>query len=163
VIEGEFELKQRQAIVLVGWSLPAMREAGQVFGKDKPIDQYTGPGLAVQWVEIEGPVDAWPPVGYQRLFAGVPLKPQSVARAEAGRGPPHPAKRPLDSYIYDPLVVASAKPREDAERLMRAFLPLAFRRPVDEELQQYYVKLVHAELDKKRSFTEAMLLGYKAA
>jgi hypothetical protein len=160
VIEGEFDLKQRQAIVFVGWSLPGPREYGQ-----KPPDMKTAPGLAVEWLEIEGPIDPWPPVGYQRLFAGVPLKPQSVARAEAeGRpAPPQPAKRPLDSYIYDPLVVAPAKPREDAERLMRSFLPLAFRRPVTEELQQYYVKLVHAELDKKVPFSEAMIAGYKAA
>jgi mono/diheme cytochrome c family protein len=160
VIEGEFELKQRQAIVFAGWSLPTMREFGQ-----KTLEKLTGPGLAVEWVEIEGPIDPWPPAGYQRLFAGVPLKPQSVARAEAeGRpAPPQPAKRTLDSYIYDPLVLAPAKPREDAERLMRAFLPLAFRRPVSEELQQYYVKLVHDALDKKVGFPEAMILGYKAA
>jgi hypothetical protein len=160
VIEGEFDLKQRQAIVFVGWSLPGPREWGQ-----KLPDMKTAPGLAVEWVEIEGPTDAWPPVGYQRLFAGVPLKPQSVARAEAeGRpAPPQPAKRPLDSYIYDPLVMAPAKPREDAERLMKAFLPLAFRRPVSAELQQYYVKLVHDALDSKVAFPEAMILGYKAA
>ena len=46
---------------------------------------------------------------------------------------------------------------------MRSFLPLAFRRPVPVELQDYYVKMVHAALDRKLSFTEAMLLGYKAA
>jgi mono/diheme cytochrome c family protein len=160
VIEGEFDLKQRQAIVFVGWSLPGPREWGQ-----KLPDMKTAPGLAVEWVEIDGPIDPWPPVGYQRLFAGVPLKPQSVARAEAeGRpAPPQPAKRPLDSYIYDPLVMAPAKPREDAERLMKAFLPLAFRRPVSAELQQYYVKLVHTALDSKAPFPEAMILGYKAA
>ena len=160
VVEGEFDLKARQAIVFVGWSLPTMREFGQ-----KSLDKYTGPGLAVEWVEIEGPIDPWPPVGYQRLFAGVPLKPQSVARAEAAGqpAPPQPAKRPLDSYIYDPLVAAPAKPREDAERLMRTVLPVIFRRPVSEELQQYYVKIVHTALDKKASFAEAMILGYKAA
>ena len=158
VIEGEFDLKQRQAMVFAGWSLPAMREAaGKKFDK--------APGLAVEWGEIEGPIDPWPPVGYQRLFAGVPLKPTSVARAEAeGRpAPPQPPKRSLDSYIYDPLVPVPAKPREDAERLMRAFLPVAFRRPVSKELQDYYVKMVHGALDRKLSFTEAMLLGYKAA
>lgn len=163
VIEGEFTLKQRQALVFVGWSLPTMREFPPLL-KGKPLDQYTGPGLAVEWVEIEGPLDPWPPAGYERLFGGVPLKPTSVARAEAeGRTPPpQPAKRSLDSYIYDPLVPAPVKPREDAERLMRSFLPLAFRRPVSAELQDYYVKMVHAALDKKLSFTEAMLLGYKA-
>ena len=29
VIEGEFDLKARQAIVFAGWSLPGMREFGQ--------------------------------------------------------------------------------------------------------------------------------------
>jgi hypothetical protein len=46
---------------------------------------------------------------------------------------------------------------------MRNFLPLAFRRPVPEGLQQYYIKFVHTALDRKVSFTEAMILGYKAA
>ncbi len=160
IIEGEFELKERQHIVFAGWSLPKMGGYGQ-----KPIDMKTAPGFAIEWVEIEGPINPWPPPGYERLFAGVPLKQQSVARAESlGQPvPPQPAKKPLDAYIYDPLVVASAKPHTDAERLMRAFLPVAFRKPVPEELQQYYIKLVHTALDRKTSFTEAMILGYKAA
>jgi hypothetical protein len=160
VIEGEFELKERHDIVFVGWTLPKMGGHGE-----KPIDMKTAPALAIEWVEIEGPINPWPPPGYERLFAGVPLKQQSVARAEAEgqRVPPQPAKKPLDAYIYDPLVVVSAKPREDGERLMRAFLPVAFRRPVPEDLQQYYIKLVHSALDRKVSFTEAMILGYKAA
>ena len=104
----------------------------------------------MHWIEIEGPLGPWPPDGYRRLFDGVPLKPQSVAKAEAeGRPvPPQPAKRPDGWWQYDPLVPAPAKPREDAERLLRSFLPRAFRRPVAEELQQYYIKLVHAALDK---------------
>jgi hypothetical protein len=164
VIEAEFDLKQRQVIVFAGWTLPTMREAGQLT-KDNPLDKFTGPGLAVQWVEIEGPIDPWPPPGYARLFGDVPLKPTSVAKAEAeGRPvPPQPPRRSPDSYIYDPLVPAPAKPREDAERLLRAFLPVAFRRPVGKDVQDYYVKMVHAALDRKLSFTEAMLLGYKAA
>ncbi len=160
VIEVELDVKARQAVVFAGWSSPTMREFGQ-----KRLEDYTGPGLAVQWVEIEGPLDPWPPTGYSRLFAGVPLEPTSVARAKAeGRPvPPQPIKRSWDSYIYDPLVPSPAKPREDAERLMRAFLPLAFRRPVPVELQDYYVKMVLTALDRKMPFTEALLLGYKAA
>lgn len=160
IVEGEFELKARQVIVFSGWSLPSVREFRQ-----KKLEQYTGPGLAVEWAEIEGPLDAWPPLGYERLFGGVPLKPASIARLEAeGRPvPPLPAKRSPDSYVYDPLVPSPAKPREDAERLMRSFLPLAFRRPVTTEVRDYYVKMVYAALDKKMTFAEALLLGYKAA
>src|SRR5262249_24843274 len=151
---------ERHAIVFVGWSLPKMGGYGQ-----KAPDMKTAPALAVEWVEIEGPIGAWPPPGYERLFAGVPLKQQSVVRAETlGQPvPPQPARKPLDAYIYDPLVVASTKPREEAERLIRAFLPVAFRRPVPEELQQYYIKLVHTALDRKVPFPEAMILGYQAA
>jgi mono/diheme cytochrome c family protein len=164
VIEGEFDLKPREVIVLVPWTLPAMRDVNQL-GKGKTIDQYAGPGLAVEWVEIEGPIDPWPGIGYERLFHGVPLKATSIARAEAeGRPvPPQPPKKNPDSYIYDPLVPAPAKPREDAARLIRAFLPQAFRRPVEQSLQDYYVKVAHDALDKKMTFAEAMLLAYKAA
>jgi hypothetical protein len=164
VIEGEFDLRTREVIVFAGWSLPSEREFPQI-AKGKKAGDYTGPGLAVQWIEIEGPLGDWPPAGYQRLFSGVPLVPQSVARARAeGRpDPPQPAKRPDGWWLYDPLVLAPKKPREDAERLMRAFLPKAFRRPVSEDLQRYYVKVVHAALDRKLSFVEAMILGYKTA
>jgi mono/diheme cytochrome c family protein len=163
LIEGEFELKPRQVIVFTGWSLPSMRST-PTLGKE-PIERYTGPGLAVEWVEIEGPIDPWPGIGYDRLFGGVPLKPTSVARLiAAGKPEPkEPAKRNPDSYIYDPLTPASAKPREDADRLMRSFLPLAFRRPVKKELADYYVKIVHSALDKGVTFADAMLLAYKAA
>jgi mono/diheme cytochrome c family protein len=164
VIEGEFDLKERQVIVFAGWSLPSENEF-QPIAKRGDLGSYTGPGLAVKWIEITGPLDPWPPTSYQRLFEGVPLKPQSVARAEAeGRPVPKPpAKRPEGWWIYDPLVPAPARLRADAERLMRLFLPRAFRRPVAKELEQYFVKVVHAALDKGLSFPQAMLLGYKTA
>src|SRR5436190_18439635 len=36
-------------------------------------DKYKGPGLNVQWVEIEGPLhDTWPPISHRRLFGDLP-------------------------------------------------------------------------------------------
>jgi hypothetical protein len=164
VIEGEFELKAREVIVFAGWSLPGAREYEESH-KGKSLGPQPGPGLAVEWVEIEGPLDPWPSPGYRRLFPGVPLKPASVARAEAEGRPvtPEPAKRPDQWWIYDPLVVAPSKPRQDVQRLIRSFLPVAFRRPVAEDLEQYYVKLALAEIDKGLTFPEAMIVAYKAA
>jgi Protein of unknown function (DUF1592)/Protein of unknown function (DUF1588)/Protein of unknown function (DUF1587)/Protein of unknown function (DUF1585)/Protein of unknown function (DUF1595)/Planctomycete cytochrome C len=165
VLEEEFDLRERQVIVVAGWTLPNPRMWQNVH-KDRELDDDPRlPGLAVHWVEIEGPLGPWPPAGYQSLFDGVPLRPRSVARSEAeGRAaPPPPAKRPENWWIYDPLVPAPANPREDAERLTRSFLPRAFRRPVDPALQDYYVKLVHAALDKGASFADAMVVGIQAA
>ena len=161
IIEGEFDLKARHMIVFTGWSLPTLRNMPSV--GTGPLDKYTGPGLAVEWLEVEGPIEPWPGVGYDRLFAGLPLKQTSIAKLIAD-GKPEPNTKPRpDSFTYDPLTPASAKPRDDADRLMRAFLPLAFRRPVSKELEHYYVKIVHTALDKNLTFADAMLLGYKAA
>ena len=142
VIEDEFEMNRRGDLVdFTGWSLPAQRRFEEA-NKGKSLDSYAGPALAVQWVEVEGPLDDFPPVGYTRLFGDLPLK---------------------APYARGPLQVESTQPREDAARLMRSFLPLAFRRPVSAELQDYYVKIVHDVLDKKMPFESAMLLGYRAA
>jgi hypothetical protein len=164
VIEEEVYLRPRQVIVVSGWTLPSEREFASL-ARGKKAEDHAGPSLAVEWIEISGPLEPWPPPGYQALFAGVPLKPQSIARAEAeGRPvPPQPARRPDGWWIYDPPVPAPAKPREDAERLMRSFLSRAFRRPVAEGTQRHFVKVVHDALDRKLSFAEAMILGYKTA
>ena len=147
-----------------GWSLP---ERYEFFVKKVPlpIEKYQGPGLVVEWMKIEGPLGPWPPESYQRLFKDVPLKARSVAKAEAeNKTPPKIAANRPESFWqnYDPLVPASAKPKEDAERLIRDFLPRALRRPVSEELQKHYVKLVHERLDEKYTFVDAMMFGYKS-
>src|SRR5262249_33816329 len=72
------------------------------------------------------------------------------------------ANRTVQQWDSDPLVPASAHPKDDAERLIRDFLPRALRRPVAEELAQHVIERVHAKLDEKDTFLEAMTYGYKA-
>ena len=156
VIEFEFDLIRRQAFVvnlLTTWDIRAFK---------KPIDEYNGPGLLVESLKIEGPIDAFPPPSYNKLFAGVPLKAHSVVQAEKDhKRPPNVDNRRADIWYADPLVPASADPKQDAERLIRSFLPRAFRRPVSEEVQKHYVDKVLAKLDEKYSFLDAMMYGYK--
>jgi hypothetical protein len=157
LIEFEFDLARNQAFVLnllTSWDIRIFK---------KPIEEYTGPGLMVEWIQVDGPLDAFPPPSYKNLFGDVPLKARSVVKAEnAGdRAPFINDKRTEASWHADPLVPASAKPGEDAERLIRAFLPRAFRRPVSEEVQQHFVKKVLAKLDQKYTFFDAMMFGYK--
>jgi cytochrome c553 len=158
VIEFDVDLKRYQQFVLNylnGWDIRVFK---------KPLEQYSGPGLMVEWIKIEGPIDAFPPPSYQNLFAGVPLKARSVVRAEAqgSRLPTISDKRSEDAWQNDPLVPDSANPRQDAERLVRAFLPRAFRRPVSEELQKHFVDRVLAKLDEKYTFFDAMMFGYES-
>ena len=81
-------------------------------------DKYKGPGLAIQWVEIEGPLhETWPPLSHRRLF---------------GELKQAPAPTPEDKGRLE---VISKQPMADAETLLRDFLKRAFRRSVsDEEL-----------------------------
>ncbi len=142
VISDEFELDSREIVVFNAWSLPSPRELAK---RDDvlPLDQYTGAGLIVDWVEIEGPLDEFPSTGYRRLFGNVPLK-RKV------------------KWNPNSLECLAENPRKDAERSIRSLLPVVFRRPVDEPLVKYFVGIAHDRLGKDNSFSEAMIGAYTA-
>jgi hypothetical protein len=153
----ECDLVSRQQFVvnlLTVWDIRRFR---------KPIDEYTGPGLKVDWMKIEGPLDPFPPPRYATLFDGVPLKARSVVKAEAtgGRVPTISPNRLVQQWEADPLIPASDKPQEDAKRLIRSFLPRAFRRPVTEAEQQHFVKATLRKLEQGHTFYDAMQYGYQ--
>ncbi len=157
IIEYEVELGRNQAPVvnlLTSWDIRIFK---------KPIDEYTGPGLLVEWMQIDGPIAKFPPPSYTALFGDVPLKARSVVKAEMDgkKVSPINPKRTESQWFTDPLIPASANPKADAERLIRAFLPRAFRRPVTEEVQQRFVAKVQAKLDQNYSFHDAMAYGFK--
>jgi mono/diheme cytochrome c family protein len=65
-------------------------------------DKYEGPGLAVQFVEIEGPLhDTWPPESHRRIFGELEQKPSPIY-VNAGRE----VQRPLGSWA--PVEMCSA-------------------------------------------------------
>jgi hypothetical protein len=158
IVEVEIDLMRTQAFVVNLLSLWDIRSF------KKPIEEYTGPGIRLEWMTIEGPIGPFPPPSYDRLFARVPLEARSVvqARTDGTRIPKIPANRTEQQWDSDPLVPASAHPRQDSERLIRDFLPRALRRAVPEELARHVVERVHAKLDEKYTFLDAMTYGYKA-
>ncbi|MFO0976641.1 MAG: DUF1592 domain-containing protein [Planctomycetaceae bacterium] len=156
-IEFECDLVSRQQFVvnlLTTWDIRRFK---------KPIEEYTGPGLIVDWMKVEGPVGEYPSESYQALFRDVPLKARSVLRAEqAGRRVPEiNPQRSAQQWEADPLVPASANPREDLNRLIRDFLPRAFRRPVGEQEAKIYVDAAIARLEQGSSFYDAATFGYQ--
>ncbi len=111
--------------------------------RTRNLKEYSGPGLAVQWLEVEGPLlDSWPPPGHRRLFGDLPLRPVSPGAQV--------------------LTVTSEQPRVDAERLLKAFMRRAYRRPVTAEDVEPIAKLVFDQLEARQGFEEAMRVGYKA-
>lgn len=127
---------------------------------------FKGPGLLVQWVEVEGPLlDVWPPESHRRLFGDLPFAPLSnsgardpaVAKEKGFKKKGAPLPRPPAAFT-----VTSANPIEDAGRILRDFVPRAYRRPVTDEDVKPYVALVKAQLDQKADFEEAVRVGLKA-
>jgi mono/diheme cytochrome c family protein len=87
---------------------------------------YQGPGLAIEWVEVEGPLhETWPPPSHHRLFGDLDFDTATQA---------------------------------DAERMLREFLPRAFRRPVGEEEVHHYSKIF-----AKAAINTGFLAGIKVA
>lgn len=132
---------------------------------------FTGPGLAVDWMEIEGPLnDQWPTASHKLLFGDLPIvqfKPADNPKVRApvrsifhhlGAGKNRPD--PVVSGIW---TVKSDSPLEDADRLLANFLPRAFRRPVDIEVRKTYLAKVAERLAAGDCFETAMRWVYKAA
>ena len=144
---------------------------GQVAGR---AAKHVGPGVALDWFEIEGPLNpVWPPVSHARLFGQLPIKP-----FDAGSDiiPPRREKiRSIGGYLPSMHLdltpaertpkletVSSDQPLEDARKLLADFLPRAFRRDVTKTEIEPYLKLLQTRLDAKDCFEDAMRRVYVA-
>lgn len=135
------------------------------------LAEYTAPGVAIDWLDVEGPiVDQWPPASYRSLFGDLPFE---VWNEDTGlKEPPTPtivagvgkrAKRvPAKRNQIDLFHVVSSNPRQDAERRLVDFATRAFRRSVDRRELTDILALVEAKLDQKHTFQEAMRPGFQA-
>ncbi len=76
IVEFTERLSAKESIRIFPYGMPNVYMT-------KVSESYSGPGLAMQWVEVEGPlVDVWPPAATTRLLAGVDLSKATLADAE---------------------------------------------------------------------------------
>lgn len=106
-------------------------------------ENYQGPGIVFQWVDIEGPLgDSWPPPSYRMLFGEMPQAPAAD----------NPNRREA----------VSQQPLADGEAILRKFTRRAFRRAVTDADIKPFVDRFRAKLDEKYSFDQALRMGLKA-
>jgi len=120
---------------MLGLPVPQIDAQGRTgYYRFPPFPEGGQPGIAFQWLEMEGPIApaSWPPASHRVLF---------------------------DDLGAD---VKSAKPAEDAKRLLRRFIALAAREPVPEEAIPPFEKLVLDALQNGAPLAEALLAGYQA-
>ena len=174
VQEVEVFLSPNEAIQTDPMRLFRTRVNGSEEAYVNPLAQQDGmPGVAFQWLEVEGPLaDANATSGYRVMFGDLPVRrlekgeiggvavpivatPASGAPARGGGGR---GARTQDV----PVEVVSQHPQEDAERLIRAFLAQAYRRPVEEAHAKRFVDLFHQQFDLGHGFTQSLLSTYTA-
>jgi mono/diheme cytochrome c family protein len=149
-----------------------------------PLAQEDGiPGYAVQWMEVEGPLDGESTgAGYRLLFGDLPMKRSEpgqpgvaldvVAPAAAfggargpalgGRGGRGGGFRGGARQAQTMVEVASEHPQQDAERLLRAFMKRAYRRPVEEAHVHRMLALFNDQFEKGFGFAKSMISTYTA-
>ncbi len=139
VVEFELAMEPAHTIRIIADDLGAIPPDVEKVG----AENYKGPGLVVQWVDIEGPlVDTWPPASHRLLFGDLPQ--QRLADGSGRRE------------------VVSQEPLVDAERILRDFTRRAFRRSVTDADIQPFLARVEAKLDGNASFEQAMRVGLRA-
>lgn len=155
---------------IIGFNAASLAPGAQTRGKYRAMG-FTGPGIACDYLDIEGPIhDVWPPRSHTALFGDLPIvefKPtehpktktpkRTLVRQEMGAGKNRPDKT---SGIW---TVHSAQPLVDADRLLARLLPRAFRRPVDAATRKSYVAKVEERLKAGDGFETAMRWAYRAA
>ncbi|MFM2141744.1 MAG: hypothetical protein RLZZ476_288 [Verrucomicrobiota bacterium] len=143
---------------------------GQVAGRAK---KHVGPGVAIDWFEIEGPLNAtWPPESHKRLFGDLPI---TTITASDVIPPQREEVRSIGGYVpsmhFDltpqerkPALetVQSAQPEADARKLLTTFLPKAFRRKVAPDEIEPYLALLKSRIAEKDCFEDAMRRVYVA-
>lgn len=138
---------------------------------------HSGPGIALDWFEVEGPIfEQWPPQSHKAIFGELPIRPlvtdggviapkRGPVRQRSRSGGTRPGNSELTKDEKEPPLesVATEDPQKDATQLLGQFLSKAFRRPVDADEVQGYVQIVMRELTRHSCFEDAMKEACKAA
>ncbi|MDA1050802.1 MAG: DUF1592 domain-containing protein [Planctomycetota bacterium] len=154
---------------IIGFNTASLAPVANYSRKGRAM-AFTGPAIAVDWLDIEGPLhDAWPPNAHHVLFDDLPLAEFKTAENPGTRPPVRKHVRQLGAGMNRPdpspglWTVHSEQPLVDADRLLAGFLPGAFRRPVQAEVRQQYVARVEERLNAGDCFETAMRWAYRAA
>jgi len=139
VVEFELSMEPAHTIRIIADELSAIPPDLEKVG----AENYKGPGLVIQWVDIQGPLlSDWPPSSHTRLFGSLPQQ----------RLPGNPAR----------FHVVSSQPLADAADILRRFMTRAFRRPVTDAEAEQCLERVRDELSAGSEFEAAVRAGLRS-
>jgi hypothetical protein len=149
VVEMQARLEQGAVLNIVPQDI-GYDEAGKSVW-NIPGPEFGGSGLAVQWVEIEGPLgEPGVPPSLKLLADDLP-----ITEIPDGKRPWRHGKRV--HFALEP-----EAPKAALRQAIAAFAQRATRRPIDSEVTERFVSIAEAALDDGRRFEEALRLGLRA-
>lgn len=154
---------------LIGFNTASLAPAANYARQGRAM-AFTGPGIACDWLEVEGPLhEVWPPASHQFLFGDLPLKQWIDDPANPRRPPVRPRYRQLGAGMNRPdpeqglWTVHSEEPHADARRLLTRVLPVLFRRDVPADQIEAYASIFDARYEAGDCFETAMRSVYRTA
>ena len=139
VFEFVRHMEPKTTISMLPYGLAGANTIKQIGG-----EKWEGPGLAIQYVEIEGPLnEVWPPESHRRLLGDLPQKTFGIYN------------------FRDRVEVVSEQPLADAERILTKFTQRAFRRTVTADDVAPFIEIVRAKLDGGYTFELALRAALK--
>jgi hypothetical protein len=131
---------------LLGLPVPLARNVnnGPPEYRYPPLPEGGQPGVAFQWLEVEGPLSSptWPPPSHRVLFDELPIRGATGGDL--------------------PVEIITEHPQDDARRLVRQFVRRAAREPLLDEEVLPFEQLALARLEQGAAFADAVLAGDKA-
>ncbi|MFT5410508.1 MAG: hypothetical protein ACI9NC_003239, partial [Verrucomicrobiales bacterium] len=145
IIEFETFMREGETAHIVPWVFPE-----HVTWRDKHEKR---PGIGVLWAETHGPLDQEFPTSSQKRLFG---EGETISTVD---GWSHWMRHRKGVKLQN---VESSAPHQDAERIIREFLPRAFRRPVAAEEIAPFVALTLDRLEQGRTFEQSVRAGVSA-
>lgn len=149
---GDAVINQFEVLLRPNETIRLWPELPQYWLKATDIPDYTGPGIALHRLEVEGPLfDEWPSRGHKLRFGDLPTE---------DFGPKHQRDKPWYRPQYK---LVSSDPASDLARVLAPFLEAAFRRPVTDEIAAPFIAIGQAELEEGASLEQALRTAQIAA
>ncbi len=132
-------MEPRTTISMLPYGLAGANTVKQIGG-----EKWDGPGLAIQFVEVEGPLhETWPPESHRRIFGDIAQKNFPIYNSP------------------ERVEVVSNEPLVDAKRILTTFARRAFRRTVTADDVAPFVAIVKSKLEGGYTFELAMRAALK--
>lgn len=152
VVEVVARINRSEHLLLMPFGI-GYDEKGQRLNDSDTTKDFKGRGLAVQWMEIEGPLEMqdWPPPSVKSLFPGVPVVPIETKKIN----------NRSDTEKAIGFELQPADPAASLKTCIETFATKAFRRPLEPGEADRFVKLAQDSLAAGASFVQAAKFGLR--